>query len=405
MLQICKNKTVYLLAWATYGLPQLNATYFYFVAFAAKGYLLNPVVGPEPITGSSRMKCATATKMILETAFFKAHQLATNDLILFPHDGIIKAYETALKLTYHANDEISYLIKMAGNSLVKGGCISYMGWDSLGIMGMIDAAECVPTFGANHDDVRCFLESSYELLRNTEGDLSWHGKKLEIGFDYFIKKKCVELSKDDIVIFIVSNLTSEQKTELARIANLVERQESKLGLIAINTTNDEITQIQNRLGHPHTVQIMLPSPGQDRINYSHHKFIETCVAEVSLKWVINAVSTGAHILKGKVYKNYMIDLKLTNKKLFERGIRIVVQFAKVSSDEARESLLKSIYRKDKLSSSVLEVDVSDHVKKAGYIEKVIPLAILLTKGFTVDFGLKMLENCPIIRQCIDNCGM
>ena len=45
------------------------------------------------------------------------------------------------------------------------------------------------------------------------------------------------------------------------------------------------------------------------------------------------------------------------------------------------------------------------ILKAGYIEKVVPLAIFLAKGFKVDFGLKMLEDCPIIRQCIDNFAM
>ena len=32
--------------------------------------------------------------------------------------------------------------------------------------------------------------------------------------------------------------------------------------------------------------------------------------EMSVKWTLNAISTGSHILKGKVYKNFMVDLKL-----------------------------------------------------------------------------------------------
>ena len=348
------------------------------------------------------MKCGTTTKMLLETIFFTAHQLATNEPLPIPNSSIIKAYQTTLARTHQADVEISSLIKIAGNTLLSGGCISYVGWDSLGIMGMIDAAECVPTFGANHDDVRCFLETGYELLRNPEGDLSCHGEKLEISFDHFINMRCEELSKDDTVIFIVSNLSPEQKIKLDRIANAVKNQLSNLAIIAINTTNSEIRQIQDKLGHPHTVHVVLPSLDRYALSYNRHKFLETYVAEVSLKWVINAVSTGAHILKGKVYKNYMIDLKLTNKKLFERGVRIVAQFANVSSEKAKDSLLKSIYRQDELNSTIVGVDVSVHVKKAGYIEKVVPLAILLAKGFKVDFGLKMLEDCPIIRQCIDN---
>ena len=32
--------------------------------------------------------------------------------------------------------------------------------------------------------------------------------------------------------------------------------------------------------------------------------------EIALKWCLNAISTGAHVLKGKVYKNIMIDVKV-----------------------------------------------------------------------------------------------
>ncbi len=373
-----------------------------FVSFVAKSCLLNPVVGPEPITGSSRMKGGTVTKMLLEAIFFTAHQLAVNDPTPIACEDIIKAYQTTLESTHTKDAEISLLIKVAGNSLVKGGSVLYVGWGSLGIMGMIDAAECVPTFGANHDDVRCFLKSGYEILNNTHGDLSSQGDKLEIGFDYFIEKRCPTLSKNDTVIFIVRDLASEQKQELGRIAELVKSRKASLAIIAIST-NDSNLQLQDILGNILTIHIVLPSISKEESSNIQYKFLDQSTAEVSLKWVINAVSTGAHILKGKVFKNCMIDLKLTNEKLFERGVRIVTQFSNVTSEEAKECLLKSIYRQDVLNRRIVEAKVPEHVKRAGYVERVVPLAILLTKGFKVSAGLQMLEGCPIVRQCIDNC--
>lgn len=45
--------------------------------------------------------------------------------------------------------------------------------------------------------------------------------------------------------------------------------------------------------------------------------------ELSTKLVLNAVSTGAHVLKGKIYQNHMIDLQVTNTKLYRRATRLL----------------------------------------------------------------------------------
>ena len=346
------------------------------------------------------MKGGTTTKMLLEAAFFHAHQLALNDPTPIDISEFFTIYKKTLLLTHSKEADISSLVEMAGNSLIRGGSVVYLGWDSLGIMSMIDAAECVPTFGANHDDVRCFLKGGYELLRNVHGDLSSEGEKLKIGFDYFMEERCAKVSRDDTVIFIVQELSSEQISELHRIATKVGRQTSNVAIIAINT-NDNWQREEYILGNPLTIHIALSDIKKSSI--IHNKFLVQCTTEVSLKWVINAVSTGAHILKGKVCKNSMIDLKLSNKKLFERGVRIVTQFSTISSEEATTCLLKSIYRQDLVNSSIVKADVAEHVKKASRMDRVIPLAILLAKGFKVDLGLKMLQDCPIVRQCIDNC--
>lgn len=45
--------------------------------------------------------------------------------------------------------------------------------------------------------------------------------------------------------------------------------------------------------------------------------------ELSTKLVLNAVSTGGHVLKGKIYQNHMIDLQVTNTKLYRRATRLL----------------------------------------------------------------------------------
>lgn len=45
--------------------------------------------------------------------------------------------------------------------------------------------------------------------------------------------------------------------------------------------------------------------------------------ELSTKLVLNAVSTGGHVLKGKIYQNHMIDLQVTNTKLYRRATHLL----------------------------------------------------------------------------------
>lgn len=45
--------------------------------------------------------------------------------------------------------------------------------------------------------------------------------------------------------------------------------------------------------------------------------------ELSTKLLLNAVSTGAHVLKGKIYRNHMIDVQVTNSKLYCRATRLL----------------------------------------------------------------------------------
>ena len=53
------------------------------------------------------------------------------------------------------------------------------------------------------------------------------------------------------------------------------------------------------------------------------------------------LSTGAMIRIGKTYENYMIDVRMVNEKLIDRGTRIVAEIAKVSYDEASKFLVES----------------------------------------------------------------
>ena len=47
---------------------------------------------------------------------------------------------------------------------------------------------------------------------------------------------------------------------------------------------------------------------------------------IYVKWICNCISTGAHILKGKVFRNIMVDVRVSNRKLYQRAVSIIQVF-------------------------------------------------------------------------------
>ena len=64
-------------------------------------------------------------------------------------------------------------------------------------------------------------------------------------------------------------------------------------------------------------------------------------AGTATKLVLNMISTTVMIKLGKVYKNFMVDLKVVNEKLKDRGVRIIKEITRVSEDEAITALSRA----------------------------------------------------------------
>ena len=67
-----------------------------------------------------------------------------------------------------------------------GGRVCYLGRGTKGILGVIDASECPPTYGADFNDIRGFLQDGWATLGNNEGDLSQR-----VGSQYRFNIECV----------------------------------------------------------------------------------------------------------------------------------------------------------------------------------------------------------------------
>lgn len=107
---------------------------------------------------------------------------------------MIRQYENAMKDTYTQENNIADLIDMGGFALNSQRHIYYIGKDVYGILGIIDASECPPTFGDSFEDVRGYLPGGWQELLDQKKDLSQYGREYHISLKNFIQDNLPQLT-------------------------------------------------------------------------------------------------------------------------------------------------------------------------------------------------------------------
>ncbi|XP_033123657.1 glucokinase regulatory protein-like isoform X2 [Anneissia japonica] len=377
------------------------------------GFIINPILGPEAITGSSRMKGGSATKIVLELVFLTAIQkVLINTSACQPYIKCLHAMQTTVcKATYKVKGDIAAVVTMAGESLNAEGHVYYIGAGISGILGLIDASECPPTYSSEFDDIRGFLLGGYESFRNKEGNLSNKGEAYYISLDHFSCKIQPSLSVNDTVIFILHSDASTLKVFLAIYKKL--KTMCKVSVICVDEPFQG-TKYQDFVRQHFSSAVIVSLPWDqilptfqngNNTDQKEDKVLKAALyggVELSVKLILNAISTGAHVLKGKVYKHFMVDMKLSNSKLLNRGIGIVEKLSQCSREVAEESVLKSIYEIDKLPADIRKAKVSQHIQRANAGTKLVPIALVLAnKNCTVLEAKSALNSSKQIRTAIN----
>lgn len=144
-----------------------------------------------------------------------------------------------------------------------------------------------------------------------------------------------------------------------------------------------------------SVVVSLPSAGLGPSHGAH--------AELSLKLMLNAVSTYAMTARGLVYKNRMIGTSPTNDKIYHRCVRLIAELASVSTLDATVALLRAIHGVDQISAELLVAPTATHIIAATphgdaqlQQQLVLPTAILLaaSPASTVGFAREALREEP-----------
>ncbi len=354
--------------------------------------ILNPVVGPEPITGSTRMKGGSATKLLMEVVFALGARQAGllpggrggADLTALVQTAV-RGYESARVAAYSQAAGMASLIERGGDALRHGGHIYYVGAAEPGILGIVDASECPPTFGAAFGDVRGFLAGGWHTLLGPRHDLSEAGPWYRISLDNFLAEIAPTLTKRDLVVALPGGRREPKLAEALRTARTAG---AATAMIHAGGSN--------RIGLRTDASVCVPDVPRSLLPGT------SVYGEYATKLILNALTTGAHVLTGKVYHNRMVDLRISNNKLWHRSIGIVVDIMGVCPETAKRCLLRSLYGVDRVTPALNNAKPSRHVEAATNASKVVPRALILAgSGATYAQAERLLKREPVVRTAIE----
>ena len=209
--------------------------------------------------------------------------------------------------------QIAQAVDMIVEKLRAGGRLIYAGAGTSGRLGVLDAVECRPTYSA--ECVQGILAGGEKAMfvaqEGAEDSKELARKELdEIGF-----------SQKDILCGIAASGRTPYVIGAIEYAH-------ELGTQAIAVTNNRGAKVSEYADVTIAAEV-----GPEVVTGSTRM-----KAGTAQKMVLNMLSTASMIRLGKVYSNLMVDLKISNEKLVDRGERIVAMIAEVPQEEAAKVL-------------------------------------------------------------------
>jgi N-acetylmuramic acid 6-phosphate etherase len=215
-----------------------------------------------------------------------------------------------------ARTDIARTIDFLEAAFRAGGRLFYVGAGTSGRLGVLDAAECPPTFGTDPEMITGLIAGGYKaILRSVEGAED----DVNAGIDEMDGHR---VRPHDVVVGIAASGT----TPFVRAA--LGRAQA-LGARTVLVTCAEPPKVLRDTCDVCIVLLVGPEvvTGSTRMK-----------AGTATKLTLNMLTTGAMIRLGKTYGNLMVDLRAWNAKLADRSERILVETTGVTREDARRVL-------------------------------------------------------------------
>lgn len=218
-------------------------------------------------------------------------------------------------------EPISKAAEMYAQTLSSGGRVFYIGAGTSGRLGVLDAAECPPTFGTDPGEIVGLISGGYDtLVHSKEG--------VEDRTDEAVEDlKRHQLSKRDFVIGIAASGRTPYTLSGLEYAVSVGAHTAYILCNAIEQFfhSDKLCDM---------IDLIIPLPvGPEVITGSTRMKSGT-----AQKMVLNMISTTAMVLMGKTFGNLMIDLQARSDKLSARSRKILIDLFEITADEAGQLL-------------------------------------------------------------------
>ncbi|OLP17747.1 N-acetylmuramic acid 6-phosphate etherase [Leptolyngbya sp. 'hensonii'] len=217
-----------------------------------------------------------------------------------------------------ARQELAQAIDCIAIALQRGGRLFYIGAGTSGRLGVLDAAECPPTFCTPPDLVQGIIAGGAAALIRSSEDLE---DRAEDGATAIAHHR---INAQDVVLGITAGGT----TPFVHGALQAARQRGATTIFMACVPQEQVRA---------TVDVdirLLVGPevlaGSTRLK-----------AGTVTKLALNILSTGAMVKLGKVYGNRMVDVSVTNRKLHDRALRILQDLTDISREEAGYLLERS----------------------------------------------------------------
>lgn len=222
---------------------------------------------------------------------------------------IIKAIDKALP-------QIERLVTSVSERMKNGGRLFYLGAGTSGRLGILDASEIPPTYGVGYDLVIGLIAGGDKAIRKA---VEGAEDNEQMGWDDLQKH---QINKMDSVIGIAaSGATPYVFGAMKRC-----REEGILtGCITCNSRSPLAEMVE------YPIEVIV---GPEFVTGSTRM-----KAGTAQKMILNMISTTLMIQLGRVKGNKMINMQLTNKKLINRGTRMIVEELGIETERARNLLL------------------------------------------------------------------
>lgn len=216
------------------------------------------------------------------------------------------------------SDQIAKAIDQASTRYSAGGRLIYIGAGTSGRLGVLDAAELVPTYGIKPKRAIGLIaggkKAMFAAVEGAEDSASLGEADL----------KNLKLTANDIVIGLAASGRTPYVIGGLKYAAKVQALTIAVACVP-NSVIGQIAEIAiNAVVGPEVIT------GSTRMK-----------AGTAQKMILNMISTGVMIRQGKVYQNVMVDVQPTNDKLVDRACRIISETAKIPTAKALSFLKKA----------------------------------------------------------------